>query len=702
MIMKTIFTLVICSFLSITALGQKDVPFDKNLFKDRKDEFKAAKKQLEEGDAYFEGRSNKFMVPQYIDAIEPYEKAYEFNPNSADLNLKLGICYMNSFHKYHSLDFFKKAYKLKNTVDPMIHFYLGSAYHIQYKFDKAIQEYEYYRKTLNQKTHAEEIFGVQKNIKQCKTGKKMYNDPVRVWIDNLGENVNSSHGDYAPVITTDQSRIFFTSRREGSTGEKMDDQTGDYFEDVYYCDYKDGKWQPAVNMGKEINSSNHDASAGLSPDGKKLIIYLGHEGMGDLFVTQQKDGHWSKLKSIGKNINTKYWEPSASISHDGKTLYYVSNKPGGHGELDIYKSAWNEEKERWEEGVNLGPTVNTKYNDRSVFIHPDGKTMYFSSQGHDGMGGYDIFYSVLGEDGNWSKPKNIGYPISTPDDDVNFVMSANGREGYFVSFHEDGLGEKDIYKVTFLGPEKEPLLNNEDNLLASVASPVKEKVVVPKVEVQRSDVAVLKGVVRDEKTKKTLASVIEIIDNETNQVVSTLNTDAADGKYLVTLPSGKNYGMAVKSADYLFHSENFLLPAASGYREYKKDIDLKKVEVGAKIVLRNIFYDLNKATLRPESKTELERLIKLMNDNPTLKIELSGHTDSRGDAGYNKTLSQKRAKSVVDYLVDHGISGDRLKSAGYGETQLIISDADIYKLPKSQREEAHQQNRRTEFEILSK
>ena len=247
-----------------------------------------------------------------------------------------------------------------------------------------------------------------------------------------------------------------------------------------------------------------------------------------------------------------------------------------------------------------------------------------------------------------------------------------------------------------------PLLNNEDNLIASVAKPVKERVVVPKVEVRRSDVAVLKGITRDEKTKSPVGSIVEIVDNETNEVVTEVKTSGETGKYLVTLPAGKNYGMAVKSDGYLFHSENFKLPKASGYREYKKDIDLKKVEVGKSIVLRNIFFDLDKATLRPESKAELERLIKLMNENPTLRIEISGHTDTRGDDNYNQKLSERRSESVVNYLVDHGIGGNRLEFAGYGEKNLIVTDAEIYKLPKHLREEAHQQNRRTEFKILSK
>src|SRR5690606_24896428 len=237
-----------------------------------------------------------------------------------------------------------------------------------------------------------------------------------------------------------------------------------------------------------------------------------------------------------------------------------------HGQHDIYFSEWDEGKERWGPPENIGPVINTKYDEAGVYIHPDGKTLYFASRGHNTMGGYDVFYSIF-ENGVWNTPVNVGYPVNTPDNDVHFVVAANGRVGYYASVHEDGYGEKDIYKVTLLGPEKLPLMNNEDNLLASGSSPIREKVIVPKGEVRRSDVAILKGVIRDAKTKKPLEVLIEIIDNETNEIISEVSSDPKTGSYLVSLPAGKNYGIAVKAEDYLFHSENFVIPIASGYRE---------------------------------------------------------------------------------------------------------------------------------------
>jgi outer membrane protein OmpA-like peptidoglycan-associated protein len=268
---------------------------------------------------------------------------------------------------------------------------------------------------------------------------------------------------------------------------------------------------------------------------------------------------------------------------------------------------------------------------------------------------------------------------------------------------EGGLGDQDLYRITFLGPEKPPLTNTEDNLLASIAEPVKQVMIEPKVEIKTSNLAILRGTVRDAKTLTPLEAKLELINNETNELVASFNSDAKNGAYLVSLPAGKNYGIAVKKDGYPFHSENIDLPASAGYKEYQKDINLKKIEVGEAIVLRNIFFDYNKSTLRPASTAELERLTKLMTDNPTLRIEISGHTDSQGNNEYNKNLSQSRAKAVVDYLINKGIPASRMESAGYGEEKLIISDAELMKMKtKTEKEEAHQQNRRTEFKILSK
>jgi outer membrane protein OmpA-like peptidoglycan-associated protein len=244
-----------------------------------------------------------------------------------------------------------------------------------------------------------------------------------------------------------------------------------------------------------------------------------------------------------------------------------------------------------------------------------------------------------------------------------------------------------------LGPEKPLVNNNEDNLLASIAQPVNETVIEKPVQIKENQVTILKGKVMDEISLNPLGAVIEITDNERNEVISSLESNSVTGKYLISLPSGKNYGIAVKAEGYLFHSENLNIPPTTTYREVEKDIKLKKLEVGSTIVLNNIFFDFDKSTLRTESYPELERLLKLLNDYPTLKIEISGHTDNKGSASYNKTLSENRAKAVVDYLTGKDINKSRLTYVGFGfDKPIATNDTD----------EGRQLNRRTEFKILSK
>lgn len=687
--------LIIIALFFIEGLFSQNVEFDKSNFKDDKDGFKEAKANLKIGDDFYE-KGPIF----YKDALQYFERANEFNPNNAALNLKLGNCYLNSIYKFKALEPLEKAIMLDPIIDPLVHFLLGRAYHLNMDFDKAITSYSKYQKIAMANPDPMAMQDLRLNIDQCYNGKEIVKSPIRVFIDNLGANINTEYNEYGAVISADESVVVFTARKPGSTGGKMDPSLNEHFEDIYIAHRDDnGEWKPSENVGEPVNGNNHDANSGLSADGQKIIVYFGRHGNGDLYESELSGEIWSKPKSMGKKINTDFHESSACYSPDGRTLYFVSDKPdnsfGGH---DIY-TAQLDEKGKWGEVKNIGADINTKYDEEAVFMHPDGKTLYFSSQGHNSMGGFDIFKSVFdSEKKQWSKPFNIGYPVNTADDDVFFVISASGKHGYYTSSVGDGaIGLRDLYVVTFLGPEKPMILNNEDNLLASIAAPVKETVIAPVVVVKEAQLTLLKGVISDALTKEVLEAEIEIVDNATSKVIATFKSNSATGKYLVSLPAGKNYGIAVKKEGYLFHSENFDIPNTSAFQTVEKDIELKNLAVGRKIVLKNIFFDLDKATLRPESTAELNRLIKLMTDIPTLNIELGGHTDSRGSDAYNMQLSDRRAKAVVDYLTRAGISGDRLKSAGYGETQLVNKCSNGVSCSDAE----HQENRRTEFKVLS-
>lgn len=644
------------------------------------------------GELYGEGLNGG--GEQFQLALDEYLTANQFNPNSASLNFKLAVCYYNiSGQKLMGLPYIEKAIKLNPLVDPMAQYYLGRLYHLTSRWDEAITAYRSYQTSLNVEPvkNKLKIEDMNRKIAECINGKEFSKKPERVFIDNLGSTINSPDPEYTPIITADESTMLFTSCRSTTTGGAKD-ENGQWKEDLYKTDFVNGKWTTPVNMGKPVNSEEHDATAGVSPDGQKLYVYRPTKG-GDLYESILKGSVWSEPERMNKNINSDGHESTVSLSGDGKKLYFISDKKeeGSLGHRDIWCSTMDE-KGKWGKATNMGPGINTRYGEEGVFVHPDGKTIYFSSQGHKTMGGYDIF-KIIFENGKWSEPINLGYPINGPDDDVFFVVSASGKHGYYASTKSDGQGEKDIYKITFLGPEKPLAFSNEDNLLAGRTQPVKQVQAQQAVPVATAQVTILKGTITDINTKKPLGATIEIVDNARNEVVASMTANTATGKYLVALPSGKNYGIAVKMDGYLFHSENFDIPAGANYQEVTKDVEMKPIVIGSTIVLKNVFFDYNKATLKSESYIELDRVVKLLNENPSMRIELSGHTDNRGTEEYNQKLSEDRAKSCVDYLTSKGIAPSRLEYKGYGESKPINPN---------NTEEGWAENRRTEFKIIGK
>ncbi|TAL62207.1 MAG: hypothetical protein EPN85_03145 [Bacteroidetes bacterium] len=652
------------------SLLPQNVEFTKENFPNDRNGLKEAKKNIQEADGYFY-QSQNAGYKLYSKALPLYLKANDFNPKNILINYQIGVCYLHSSFKKKSLSYLEKVGTLNPTIGENLHYYLGQSYHLNMDWDKAIQEYQTHKDMISARGHSDkpeqkaEILEVDKKIAECKNGMELVKKPIPVLIENLGSEINSSFPDYRPVISADESVLIFTSRRDNTAGGGVDVHDQMYYEDIYISTYENGKWIAAKNMGKPVNSENrHDATLALSADAQKLFIYLDDmdRGGGNIYQCNQKGTFWEKPEKMSHTINTKYHESSASLSADGNILYFVSNKAKGFGGHDIYKTEWDKTTKQWGESENLGTVINTPYEEHGVFIHPDGKTIYFSSEGHKTMGGFDIFKSVLDKKTKqWSTPENIGYPINTPDDDIDYVVSASGKHAYYSSFRADGHGEKDICIVT--------------------------------AEISSAEVTILKGTIFDALTKQPLEAEIELVDNQLNLIISTFTSNSATGKYLVSLPSGRNYGIAVSKQGYLFQSENLDIPASAAYQEIVKDFGLNSLSVGSKIVLKNIFFDFDKATLRAESASELERLTKLLTDAPTIEIEISGHTDNKGSDEYNRKLSQSRAQAVVDYLVKKGIEKSRFTAKGYGKTKPVATN---------DTDEGRQLNRRTEFEILSK
>lgn len=496
-------------------------------------------------------------------------------------------------------------------------------------------------------------------------------DTLRIEIERLGEEINSDFNDYAPVITADGGYMYFTSRRPYTEKEKKKNRES--MERIYEAIWDDesNKWLAAEPLPSDVNLDGRNISnVAISNDGQRLLIYQDDKyGNGDIYEAFLSGNTWSAPLSIGDAINSEAHESSASISPDGKTIYFVSERKGGVGGRDIWK-ATKDRNGKWGEAENLGKTINSKEDEEGVFIHPDGRTLYFSSKGHNSIGGYDIFKSEL-KNGKWSKPENMGEPINTTENDLFFVLAANGKTGYYATGRNGGV--INIYEIRFTPIAK------DDNEPVNTGP----------------QLTVFKGIIKDCETGLPILASVEVTDNEKNEVIASYNSNSQTGKYLISLPSGKNYGININAEGFLFSSQSFDLTSdsLSTYNEVVKDVCLDKIKVGTKVVLKNIFFDFNKSTLRSESISELNRLKRILDDNATMKIEIGGHTDSRGSAEYNKKLSNDRAQSVVNYLIENGIDTSRLTFKGYGKDQPVATN---------DTDEGRQENRRVEFKVISK
>jgi outer membrane protein OmpA-like peptidoglycan-associated protein len=685
--MKKIITLVVLGLT--TVLYGQNVDFKSSNFKDDKEGLKKATAAIDKGDELYKIANEAMFNVQdfglnYKKALKNYEEAQKFNPNNGLLNFKIGVCYANSTDPEKSIPYIKKAQQLDPECDPFLNYYLGYAYQLEGKYDDALKAYTAFE-TGYKKADNFSKFVLQRK-KQCATAKKFEANPVRCWVDNV-TNLNTPADEIAPSISTDGSEMIFTSNR---TNGHTANEVGEYDYDIYSSSLLDNGWSNANKLAGPINSTGDDISNCIYYDGTKMLLHRDNGGQTDIYESKLKGATWTDPQIMNFNISTpKNNERYACYNDDGWKLYFCrDNDSRENGSEVVFSGMQNKMKQDYMV-ASVVSTVNSKFNDGPIYIAIDGETMYIASEGFESMGGYDIFISKK-EQGQWSPPVNMGYPINTPYDDFFFASTANGKFAYIASNRSGGSGGFDIYKVTFWGPEKKPITETEDYLLGSIAMPVKDHTIEKTVEVKKKSLTVFKGITIDALTRKPVEAQIDITDNATGKVIETFTTNSATGKFIITLPSGKNYGIAVKAPGYLFHSENFDIPSGAEDNLVNKTIELKNIAIGSKIALRNIFFDVNKATLRAESNAELDRLVQLLKDVPKLKIEISGHTDNTGSASLNETLSQQRADAVVTYLMNHGIAGDRLTAKGYGSSRPIASN---------NTEDGKQQNRRTEFEI---
>jgi outer membrane protein OmpA-like peptidoglycan-associated protein/tetratricopeptide (TPR) repeat protein len=467
---------------------------------------------------------------------------------------------------------------------------------------------------------------------------------------NAGDKINSAYSEYLPCLTIDGKELFFTRKVSGD-------------EDFYSAKWQNNDWIKSAPLGGNVNTDQNEGAQMISQDGQWLVFTACNrqDGYGscDIYISILTANGWSEGMNIG-SINSENWESQPCLSADKRDLYFASRRPGGYGGSDLYVSHLLSNG-LWSAPENLGPQINSAGDEQTPFMHADNQTLFFTSNGLRGYGGSDLFYARKGPKGDWSIPENLGFPINTIYDEGALFIAADAKTAYYASDRSDSRGGQDIYSFEL-----------PDNV--------------------RPDKTLwVKGQVFDIKTKKGLPSAVELIDISTKQLISKVQTDEK-GNYLITLPVGKDYAFNVNRKGYLFYSDNFFLSQRSPDSTYEKNIPLQPIETNASVVLKNIFFDVNKFDLKPESEAELDKLVQLMNDNPAIKIQIGGHTDNVGKPADNLVLSNNRAKSVVSYLVSKNIAAQRLVAKGFGETQPIADN---------KTEEGRASNRRTEMKVIS-
>jgi Tol biopolymer transport system component len=504
---------------------------------------------------------HKFLADNNVRAaLNTYRELVKNYTNDAMLNYRIAECHLTMKNYELAVEYFQNARRIDVEVDDELNLKLGEAYHHNNQLEKSLEAYKLYNSSASKKDKA--YYEITNRIAGVDYAKKMIAVPVKVKIENLGKKINSKGGDYAPSISADGRTMIFTSRRSDTKGGGIDKASDfKYFEDIYISDWDtiNNVWNKARPIEGKLNTDGHDASLSISPDGKKIFIYRndGKLYIGDIFVSKvRSSGSWGTPKPLDKPINTSYFESSACLSADGNKLYFISEKEGkkygAQGSGDIYV-AEKVTKSTWGEPKNLGPIINTPGDEISVFIHPDGKTLFFSSNGHLSIGGLDIFMSKIQEDGTWSKPENLGYPINTINDDVHFVLSIDGKTAHYSAIKESGMGERDIYKID---------LANYPILSEGVAV----------------NLSILKGNVINEKDK--IVADIEFKDATGKVVAKTTSDD--DGNFFITLTGSVKYTMTASAEGYKSISKEVNLATGKSGKTHiqKEDISLEKI-IGA-------------------------------------------------------------------------------------------------------------------------
>jgi hypothetical protein len=517
---------------------------------------------------YFEEGSFLLVENDPAGALRNFEMAYKLDSSSANINYMLGICYLQSptkksraeSHLARAVKDISNSYKADQSSEtaapPLAHYFYGQALHVNYKFDEALKQFGEFNRYVNPKDK-EYMKMLEKEVATSSLAKTMVANPINVMITNLGDSINTAFPEYAPVLNADENTLIYTTRRPNSTGgQKTPDD--EYFEDIVVS-YKDekGNWSQAKGLSENVNSMGHEASINLSPDGQTLIVFKDNNGNGDIYYTSFNGTQWSILNEFGSNVNTEFWESHACLNADGTVLFFTSDRPGGHGGKDIYRCV-KLPSGQWSKALNMGDNINSEYDEDGAFIHPDGQTFFYSTNGNKTMGGYDIMYATLNEDNKFSNPTNIGYPVNTTDDDIFYVCSPDGKRGYFSSRKKEGYGENDIYRITIAEPREKFLALFKGRLIPAEGEILPEHLVI---------------VVRDK---------------ESNEIVGTYRPRLENGSFSTILPPGREYNFSYRTeAGEEFYNEDVSVNRNQSYQEIRSEVNLEPVKLVGKVKVKH-------------------------------------------------------------------------------------------------------------------
>lgn len=629
-----------------------------------------------------------FAQPKYSvenkRAVKSYENALQaFDGRNSDLALKLveeaidkepGFieAYLLRFEIYaetRNLDKAAEALRDAVAIDadyfPNAWYFLGTLELKQGKYEDAARSLTKFMTYRN--VNPELKARAAEAIESCEYALHAMANPVDFDPENMGAAINSEDPEYYPCLTADGRILLYTRLLRDPEAFKGKN------EDFFVSRYEDGAWQPSRPL-HEINTLFNEGAPSISADGRVLVFTAceimgdygpGRKGFGscDLFIARRVGNRWSQPENLGQPVNSKFWETQPSLSPDGNTLYFVRGRQTRQGiqDQDIYVTRRLAD-DTWSRPEPLPPAINTQGKEESVMIHPDGETLYFASNGHPGMGGMDLFVSRKDANGQWQQAENLGYPINTHNDENSLHVGPDGEIALFASDREGGFGGLDLYSFT-----------------------------LPK-SVRPVPVTYAEGVVVDDLTGKPVEARLELFDVDGLEAAMKFKSDPLDGTFLLSLPTGKTYGLSVKAEGYLYHSENFVLERKGAGESYAIEVRLKKPSAGSAIVLRNVFFDTDKDVVMSRSAGELKALAEFLEENPGIRIRISGHTDDRGGDKYNLDLSQRRAEAVKTYLTEiFDVAGNRVETRGYGSEKPIASN---------DTEEGRALNRRTEFEVV--